>query len=169
MTKAKAQPDERYLRIDGRRWRRSDPAIPDSLRAELVHELMAARRAVQAALRSDDHEAERLARARVQDAKLALGERGAAWWQEASQAQQEQRARASIRALLRRRGADKTICPSDVARILAGAQFRSRMQLVRSVSAALVEVGELEIRQKGKVVDPSSARGPIRLALPTAR
>jgi hypothetical protein len=42
-------PDERFLTIDGRRWRRSDPLIPESLRQQLVNELMFARRAVAAA------------------------------------------------------------------------------------------------------------------------
>lgn len=126
---------------------------------------MAARRAVQAALRSEDREAEKAARARVQDAKVALGERGAAWWSDATRAQQEQRAGAAIRALLRHRGDDKTICPSDVARVMAGDQFRSAMSLVRAVSAALSKDGVLEVRQKGKPVNPETARGPIRLAM----
>jgi len=166
VTKATQPADDRYLLIDGRRWRRSDPNIPETLRVELVGELMAARRAVQTALRSEDKKAERLARARVQDAKRALGERGAAWWQGASRMQQERRACASIRALLRRRGAEKTICPSDVARVLGGDGFRALMPLVRELSTALCKAGELEVRQKGKTVNPETARGPIRLALP---
>ncbi|MGC4938138.1 hypothetical protein [Kribbella sp. DT2] len=60
--------DGRYLIVSGRRWRAADPAIPESLRRELVSELMAARRLVR-----DDPE---VARPRVQDAKVALGERG---------------------------------------------------------------------------------------------
>lgn len=166
VAKAKQPADERYLVIDGRRWRRTDPQIPETLRAELVGELMAARRAVKAAMSREDEAALRLARARVQDAKLALGERGAAWWESASRHQQEQRASATMRALLRRRGPKKTICPSDVARVLAGDDFRASLQLVRDVSAALTKAGELEVRQKGKAVDPEAARGPIRLALP---
>src|SRR5688500_18898006 len=62
MAKAKQPVGDRYLLIEGRRWRRSDPNIPESLRVELVGELMAARRAVQTALRSNDGAAERLAR-----------------------------------------------------------------------------------------------------------
>ena len=38
--------DGRFVVIGGRRWRTSDPGIPDALRIELVAELMAARRAV---------------------------------------------------------------------------------------------------------------------------
>jgi hypothetical protein len=50
------------------------------LRQQLVDELMAARRAVREALSSDEEDALRAARARVQVSKEALGERGAVWW-----------------------------------------------------------------------------------------
>ena len=36
--------DERWITVNGRRWRRSDPAIPTALGTELVKELMAADR-----------------------------------------------------------------------------------------------------------------------------
>jgi len=74
-------PDGRYVVIDGRRWRASDPRLPEARRQELVDELMAARRAVGAAKRSGDPDAERHARARVHEAKVALGERGRPWWE----------------------------------------------------------------------------------------
>jgi hypothetical protein len=157
---------ERHLVIDGRAWRRTDPAIPEPLRKQLVAELMGARRAVQSALRQGDPLLERAARARVHDAKVALGERGAVWWEQASEAQQKQRAAAAMRALLRQRGADKTICPSEVARAIGGASWRASMPLMRQVALALTQTGELEIRQQGKVVAPTQLRGPIRLALP---
>ena len=41
---------------------------------------MAARRAVGTALRADDATAVKAARARVDAAKIALGERGPVWW-----------------------------------------------------------------------------------------
>jgi len=130
---------------------------------------MSARRAVQSAKKQADSAAERTARARVHDAKLALGERGAAWWEGASEAQQQLRSAATIRALLRHRGTEKTICPSEVAGALGGPSWRNSMPSVRAVALALTEAGEIEIRQKGKVVEPKDLRGPIRLALPTAR
>ena len=37
--------DGRYVIVDARRWRASDPTLRDAVRAELVAELMAARRA----------------------------------------------------------------------------------------------------------------------------
>ncbi|MEO5835004.1 MAG: hypothetical protein ABIR83_16780 [Nakamurella sp.] len=75
-------PDGRYLVIGGRRWRATDPAIPEDVAAALRHELMDARRAVGAALRVDDPTAERAARDRVQATKVALGERGTPWWEQ---------------------------------------------------------------------------------------
>lgn len=71
----------RYVLIDGRRWRATDPSIPEGERQRLVNELMKARRDVGGALRAGDREAEREARGRVNDAKVALGERGDKWWE----------------------------------------------------------------------------------------
>ena len=74
--------DDRYVVIDGRRWRASDPLLPQDVATALRRQLMAARRAVGAALRAKDPEAERVARAGVQRAKVALGERGTPWWEQ---------------------------------------------------------------------------------------
>jgi len=74
---AGAHPDGRHVIIKGRRWRATDPSIPEQRRRELVSELMSARCAVGHAKRMGD--AERKARARVQAAKVALGERGPRW------------------------------------------------------------------------------------------
>ncbi|HEX8424408.1 MAG TPA: hypothetical protein VF634_13405, partial [Pyrinomonadaceae bacterium] len=71
-----------HVLIDGRRWRATDPSIPEERRQELVNELMQARRDVGRAKRACDAEAEREARARVHECKVALGERGAKWWEE---------------------------------------------------------------------------------------
>ena len=73
-------PDKRYIIVDGVLWRASNPALSEERRAELVAELMSARRAVAAALKADDTAAEAAARARVQAAKVGLGERGRVWW-----------------------------------------------------------------------------------------
>ena len=78
-------------------------------------------------------------------------------------------ARAAILDLLSRRAAGRTICPSEAARALGGDDgFRPLMPIVREAAAELVARGELEVTQKGQVVDPSAARGPIRLRLPPA-
>jgi len=73
----------------------------------------------------------------------------------------------TILDLLRRRGPDKTICPSEAARILAGAEdFRPLMRPVREAVGAMAARGELEVTENGRVVDPDRARGAIRLRLP---
>jgi len=74
-------PDGRYIVVDGRRWRATDPPLPEERRQALVDELMAARRAVGAAKRAHDEPALQAARARVHAAKVALGERGPKWWE----------------------------------------------------------------------------------------
>ena len=83
MSRAEPTPDGHHVLIDGRRWRATDPAIPEEVAAELRRRLMSARRDVGAALRAGDKDAEAAARARVHRAKTALGERGAPpWWEQ---------------------------------------------------------------------------------------
>ncbi len=72
-------PDGRYVVIDGRRWRATDPLIPDARRDELQRVLMAWRRAVRTARGTAD---EPRVRAGVHAAKVALGERGTPWWEQ---------------------------------------------------------------------------------------
>jgi hypothetical protein len=73
-------PDGRYFVVAGRLWRLSNPDIPPDQRQQLVERLMHARRQVGAALKARDPEAERGARATVDEIKHALGERGPVWW-----------------------------------------------------------------------------------------
>jgi hypothetical protein len=76
------------------------------------------------------------------------------------------RAHAEILRLLDARGPDKTICPSDAARALAGdADFRPYMEPVRAAVARLAAAGRIEVTQKGEPVRIGEARGPIRLGL----
>lgn len=63
------------------------------------------------------------------------------------------------------RGADKTVCPSEVARALAE-DWRSLMPDVRRVAQGLVDQGQIAITQKGRSVNALQARGPIRLGVP---
>ena len=72
--------DGHYVVISGRRWRATDPALPEDVAATLRKALMAARREVGVLLRADRDPAP--ARARVQAAKVALGERGVPWWEQ---------------------------------------------------------------------------------------
>ena len=73
--------DGHYIIIEGRRWRATDPSIPEDKRKELVVELMKARRDVGRSLGAGDETAEREARGRVNRLKTALGERGPKWWE----------------------------------------------------------------------------------------
>ena len=75
-------PDGRYFVVAGRLWRLSNPNLEADEREELVRRLMAARRAVYSS--KDDAAAVRLARRQVNAAKVALGERGPVWWEDAA-------------------------------------------------------------------------------------
>jgi hypothetical protein len=77
--------DGHYVVIDGRKWRATDPSLSEEKRQELVNELMSARRAVGAAKRTGSKADEQAARARVNKAKVALGERGEKWWEKDEQ------------------------------------------------------------------------------------
>lgn len=72
---------------------------------------------------------------------------------------------AAILELLDRRAAGATICPSEAARAVA-ADWRPLLEPARQAARRLVAADRLEITQRGRPVDPSTARGPIRLRLP---
>ena len=147
--------DGHHIVVDGRKWRASDPAIPDKLRAELVAELMRARRLVRS--RGDE------VRPMVHDAKVALGERGEPWWEPATEAGRRCRLAATIRSLLRHRDGT-TICPSDAARVVGAEGWRDVVPLAREVAHDLVGDEVVVVQQKGKAVDVRTARGPVRIA-----
>ena len=71
----------------------------------------------------------------------------------------------AIRALLDR--TTGTICPSEAAKKVAGTEseeaWRELMEPSRRAARRLVAAGEVEITQRGAVVDPSTAKGPIRI------
>jgi hypothetical protein len=76
-------PDGRYFVVRGRLWRTSNPALAPETRDRLVSRLMTARRAVKQAL-PEGGPALVSARAEVNGAKIALGERGPPWWTDGS-------------------------------------------------------------------------------------
>ncbi|MEX0694856.1 MAG: DUF3253 domain-containing protein [Rhodospirillales bacterium] len=78
----------------------------------------------------------------------------------------DDRLRACILKLLSERGPGKTICPSEAARIERGDDWRSAMKPARRVAIKLAREGLISIYRKGKVVDPDSFKGVIRLGLP---
>ena len=150
--------DGRHIVVGGRRWRATDPGIPEKLRAELVAGVMHARRAVRT------HAAD--ARPWVQDAKVALGERGDPWWEPTDDGRSTRLA-AAIRTILRGRPTG-SMCPSEAARIAGGESWRALMplvreRLVREIARAMHDAGEIRIQQGGLDVPPGVS-GPIRLA-----
>jgi hypothetical protein len=71
--------DEKWLVVDGRRWRRTDPTIPADALARLTSHLGRGRSGV----RTASSEAELAAtRQRTRLAKVGLGERGTPWWEQ---------------------------------------------------------------------------------------
>ena len=71
-----------------------------------------------------------------------------------------------ILELLAARAEGRTICPSEAARAL-DADFRPLMPAVRETAYAMADEGRLEVTQAGEVVDGRTARGAIRLRLPS--
>ncbi len=147
--------DGRYVVVDGRRSRASDTDIPESLRAELVAELTRARHKV------DNHGD--ASQQMVDDAQIALGERGEVWWKEPSEEGRRTRLAATVRALLRHRNGT-TICPSDAARVVGGALWRDIMPVVRDVAHDLAQHRLVVVQQKGERVEVHQARGAVRIA-----
>jgi Protein of unknown function (DUF3253) len=70
----------------------------------------------------------------------------------------------TILDLLAHRARTSTICPSDAARAVGDEDsWRDLMEPARRAARRLVDRGEVDITQGGHVVDPSSAKGPIRI------
>ncbi|AZQ78027.1 DUF3253 domain-containing protein [Flaviflexus ciconiae] len=111
--------DGRYIVVKGRRWRASDPSIPEELKDELVRELMRARRAIKGGDMS--------ARARVHAAKTALGERGEPWWEQTADGRRS-RAVATVSALLSGRDGEP-VHSREVAQVVGGEQWQNIVEI----------------------------------------
>lgn len=78
---------------------------------------------------------------------------------------------ATILHLLEQRARNASICPSEAVRALEAAgdisNWRDYMEPARRAARRLVVKNQLEITQQGRIVDPSTAKGPIRLRRPT--
>lgn len=70
---------------------------------------------------------------------------------------------ATMLAMLAARGPSASLCPSEPLRRLHPDDWRPRMEAARRAARRLVARGLAEITQGGRVVDPSTARGPIRV------
>lgn len=70
-------PDGRYFVSKGQLWRKTDPRLGDSERRAAIKAMMQARRDMgQAATTAEEQDA----RARIDAAKIRLGEKGPVWW-----------------------------------------------------------------------------------------
>jgi hypothetical protein len=72
----------------------------------------------------------------------------------------------AIMSLLDKRGDGKTICPSEASRAVFGSSRGNdadKMQRTRDVVRELVDAGNIEVCQRGQVVDMTTSKGPIRL------
>lgn len=72
---------------------------------------------------------------------------------------------AAILELLDKLAAGSTICPSQAARKVA-TDWEPLMERARMAARRLQSAGACVILQKGVRVDPSTARGPIRIGRP---
>ncbi|MZE74965.1 DUF3253 domain-containing protein [Streptomyces sp. SID5789] len=72
----------------------------------------------------------------------------------------------AILELLDRRRPEATICPSDAARAVYEGDddgWRALMEPARRAARRLAEAGEVTVTQRGRKVDPATARGPVRI------
>lgn len=80
--------------------------------------------------------------------------------------EQDQAIERRILELLEARTLGATLCPSEVARALRpDGNWRALMEPVRQAARRLQRAGRIEVTQRGQPIDPSAARGPIRLRL----
>ncbi|NAZ86112.1 DUF3253 domain-containing protein [Kineococcus indalonis] len=68
-----------------------------------------------------------------------------------------------LRELLAARPAAAGVDPEEAARAVGGEGWRELVQPARSAARRLVAAGEAHLVQGGRAVDPSTARGPVRL------
>ncbi len=70
----------------------------------------------------------------------------------------------TILALTRERGPDSSICPSDAARVVGGADWRDLMDRTRAIARELARQGHVEVTSRGRVLSPDDAwHGPVRI------
>ena len=69
----------------------------------------------------------------------------------------------AIQALLDSRSRGASICPSEAARAVGGEHWRDLLERSRQAARRLAAQGSVVITQAGHPVDPSTARGPIRI------
>jgi len=66
--------------------------------------------------------------------------------------------------LLEKRPPGSSICPSEAAKRVDPEAWRGLMDAARMAAARLSANGDARVTQSGREVDPSSAKGSIRIA-----
>lgn len=78
--------------------------------------------------------------------------------------------RETVLRMLDERAAPKTVCPSEVARALAGPDEKIWRLLMHPIRRAVVELaaeGRVGVYRKGRPVDPQDFKGIYRIGRPT--
>ncbi|MGP1273015.1 MAG: DUF3253 domain-containing protein [Phycisphaerales bacterium] len=73
----------------------------------------------------------------------------------------------AILSLLKQRSPSASICPSEAARAIRPEGWRQLMEPARRAARRLAAQQIVEITQAGRVIDATTARGPIRIRLPS--
>lgn len=71
----------------------------------------------------------------------------------------------AILHLLQKQPRGASICPSEATRLVRSEDWRDWLESTREAARRLHAAGQLDILQKGRPVNPSLAKGPIRLRL----
>ncbi|TDS14695.1 DUF3253 domain-containing protein [Sphingobacterium paludis] len=69
----------------------------------------------------------------------------------------------SILSTTAARGPQKSVCPSEIARMLYPEDWREHMQDIVDVAISLHKLGKVQITQKGSAIDVDHIKGPIRI------
>ena len=72
---------------------------------------------------------------------------------------------AVILAVAQQRGAEKSTCPSEIARMLFPGDWRKHMKEVVGVAIDLQRQNKVVITQKGVPIDVDLIKGPIRIKI----
>jgi hypothetical protein len=72
----------------------------------------------------------------------------------------------AIGALLDQRRPEVSICPSEAARAVDPEGWRALMPAARAAAGRLAAAGQVQVTQRGEVVDVATARGPVRVRRP---
>jgi len=77
---------------------------------------------------------------------------------------EQSRIEATILRLTAECGRHRSICPTDIARALDPA-WRTLLTAVRRAAIGLARDGRIEILRKGRLADPATVKGVIRLRM----